>query len=447
MKRRGLYIARVGRGSIAEECGLKAGDWIVAINGEPVRDLIDFRFLEAEEKLNIDVKKADGEEWVLEVEKDYDQSLGIEFGEMGFGRIKRCSNKCVFCFVDQMPSGLRRSVYVKDDDYRLSFWSGSFITLTNLGSKELERIVKQRLSPLYISVHATNPKLRAEMLGNPKAGLVMEQLRYLAAGGIEMHAQVVLCPGLNDGEELEKTIADLAGLWPAVNSLAVVPVGLTRFRKGLYALRSFNPEEARRLVCWLGLKQEEYLLEMGSPFVFPSDEFYLLAGEPVPPAERYAGFPQAENGVGLTRLFLDEWKKTEKNLPGQAAPLKAVLITGVLGEKVLRPIVRRLNEIKNLEVSIKVIKNYFFGEQVTVAGLLTGRDLLNQIGPGETGDVLLLPSVMLRKEGAVFLDGLTLKGLARRLKACVAAVEGPRQLARVLLEGPEKAAIQVRGVQ
>lgn len=436
MTSRGLAIFWVEPGSIAEEAGLVPGDRIMAINGEPVRDLIDYRFLEADESLSIEVKKADGEDWVLEVEKDFDQDLGIDFGAGGFGRTARCANKCVFCFVDQMPPDMRKTLYVKDDDYRLSFWSGNFITLTNLGDEALQRIARQRLSPLYISVHTTNPALREKMLGNPRAGLIMEQLRYLAGAGIEMHTQVVLCPGLNDGKELERTAADLAGLWPAVSSLAVVPVGLTRFRQGLYPLRVFTPDEARRLVRWVGLKQEEYLRELGYPFIFASDEFYLLSVELIPPAERYADFPQTENGVGLTRLFMDEWGEVQGGLPPQARPLKATLATGLLGEKVIRPVADRLNGIKGLEVSVKVIKNNFFGRQVTVAGLITGGDLADQIEPGETGDLLVLPAVMLRKGETVFLDGLTPQDLARRLKTRVAVVEGPRQLVDVLLGGP-----------
>ncbi|MCL6635142.1 MAG: DUF512 domain-containing protein [Peptococcaceae bacterium] len=433
MKNRGLAVFQVEPGSIAEELGLEPGDRIVSVNGEPVRDIIDYRFLETEESLTVEVKKAGGEEWVLDIEKDFDQGLGLDFGPEGFGRTIRCRNKCVFCFVDQMPPGLRKTLYIKDDDYRLSFWSGNFITLTNLGDGELHRIAAQRLSPLYISVHTTNGALREKMLGNSRAGLIMEQLRYLAGAGIEMHTQAVLCPGLNDGEELARTADDLAGLWPAVRSLAVVPVGLTRFRQGLYPLRAFGPDEARRLLRWAGARQEEFLRGLGYPFLFASDEFYLLCGEPVPPAERYADFPQTENGVGLVRLFLDEWEEVRGGLPRQVAPMKATLATGVLAEALLRPVAARLNGIKGLAVTLKVIENRFFGSQVTVAGLITGGDLLAQIRPGEAGDLLVLPSVTLKEEEAVFLDGLTVQDLSRRLETKVAVADGPRQLLEVLL--------------
>ena len=429
----GLEIFRVEPDSIAGELGLAPGDRVVAINGEPVRDLLDFRFLEAEENLSIDIKKVGGEEWILDVEKDYDEILGIDFGAGGFGRTRCCANKCLFCFVDQMPAGMRETLYIKDDDYRLSFWSGNFITLTNLSDNDLQRIIGQRMSPLYISVHTTSPKLRTRMLGNDRAGLILKQLSYLAKAGIEMHTQVVLCPGLNGGGELERTVADLAGLWPAVSSLAVVPVGLTRFRRGRYPLRAVTGDEACELVRWVHLKQEEFMAKMKYPFIFASDEFYLQSGEPVPPARRYVGFPQVENGVGLTRLFLDEWQEIEKTLPKEVLNLKATLITGQLGEKILGPVAARLNGVKGLEVNVKAIENHFFGKQVTVAGLVTGTDILNQVVPWEIGDLLVLPSVMLKKDATVFLDNLTPGDLTNRLKTRVATVAGPRQLVEVLL--------------
>ncbi|OPY58931.1 MAG: hypothetical protein A4E55_00537 [Pelotomaculum sp. PtaU1.Bin035] len=429
---RGLEIFQVEPGSIAGQLGLEPGDRIVRINGEPVRDLIDFSFLEADENLSVEVKKLDGAYWELDVEKDYDEHLGLNFGRNGFGRAVHCSNKCLFCFVDQMPFDMRKSLYIKDDDYRLSFWSGNFITLTNLGYDELHRIARQRLSPLYISVHTTNPVLRARMLGNKRAGLIMEQLNYLAAAGIEMHIQVVLCPGLNDGKELERTVADLAGLWPSVNSMAVVPVGLTRYRQSCYPLRVFNGGEAAKLVRWVALKQEDCLFRLGAPFVYASDEFYILSGERVPPAERYVNFPQVENGVGLVRLFIDEWENVKTGLPAKVPSLKATLATGMLGESVLKPVVSRLNAVEGLDVFVKTVKNRFFGEQITVAGLITGGDLIDQIDTENIGDLLVIPSVMLKKEEAVFLDDLTLEDLTRHLKTPVAVVDGPRQLVEVL---------------
>ncbi len=440
MKPRGLAVARVEPGSIAEEMGIEQGDRLIAVNGEPVRDLIDFCFLEAEEDLSLDLKKASGEEWILDLEKDYDQGLGLRFEGDGFGRTIQCSNHCVFCFVDQMPPGMRDTLYVKDDDYRLSFWSGNFITLTNVHEQQLQRIASMRLSPLYISVHSTNPELRKRMLGNTRAGLILGQLQELTAAGIEMHTQVVLCPGLNDGMELARTADDLSGLWPAVRSLAVVPVGLTRFRQGRHPLLDFTRAEARRLVRWVGSKQEEYLRTLGDPFIFASDEFYLLSGEPVPPLERYADFPQTENGVGLTRLFLEEWEEVKVRLPQKRVKIKVTLVTGVLGEEVLGPVAAELNRVNGMEVIVKVIENCFFGEKVTVAGLLTGTDLVSQVCTAEIGNLLVIPAVSLKKEEPVFLDGMSLLELSRNLKVKVAAVAGPGQLLDVLLDGPEKAA-------
>ncbi len=438
MKKRGLEVCVVKPESIAAEMGLEPGDRILSVNGETLHDLIDYRFWESDEQLSIDVQKTSGELWILDVEKDFDQSLGLEFSS-GFGKTRRCSNKCVFCFVDQMPPGLRKTLYLKDDDYRLSFWSGNFITLTNLKDSELRRIARQRLSPVYISVHTTNPELRQKMMGSAKAARIMDQLSYLAEAGIEIHTQVVLCPGLNDGAELERTVTDLAGLRPAVSSLAVVPVGLTRYRQELFQLRVFTSAEAGELVRWVGARQEQYTRDFDDPFIFASDEFYLLAGEAVPPAVRYGSFPQLENGVGLTRLFLDQWADVQKTLPREIAARKATILTGTLAAQILAPVVERLNKIVGLTISLQTIENYFFGRQVTVAGLVAGRDILKQLAPGESGDLLVIPSVMLKKEAPVFLDDIRLAELASRLKVNTAAVAGPRQLVDVLTGSPEKA--------
>lgn len=434
MRQQGLEIFSVKPDSIADELGLEPGDRIMSINDEPVRDIIDLRFMETDENLNVVIAKPDGACWELDVEKEFDEFLGIDFGPRNFGNVMRCANKCLFCFVDQMPPHMRRTLYLKDDDYRLSFWDGNFITLTNLSDDHLRRIVKQRLSPLYISVHTTNPELRKRMLGNELAGRIYEQLAYLAASGIEMHTQLVLCPGLNDGEELARTLSDLAGLWPAVSSVALVPVGLTRFRKGCAQLRFFRCDEAVRLVNWVIRRQESFLADLNNPFVFAADEFYLLSGEQIPATERYAGFPQLENGVGPTRLFLDEWETVKTGLPKSAPKYKATLATSVLGEKVLRQVVSGgLDAIKGLDLSIAVIVNNYFGEQITVAGLLTGQDLLRQLDPDQLGDLLVLPAVMLKKDDEIFLDGLTLSELSRHLGKPVAVAGGPKQLLEILL--------------
>lgn len=433
MSQQGLEIFQVEPDSIASELGLEPGDRIVRVNGAPVRDLIDFAYLAAEESLELEVTKKNGACWELEIEKDFDEKLGVDFGPGNFGPTIKCANKCIFCFVDQMPRHMRQTLYLKDDDYRLSFWHGNFITLTNLTDNQLRRIAGQRLSPLYISVHTTNPALREHMLGNPKAGLIMAQLKYLAGAGIEMHAQVVLCPGINDGKELERTCADLAGLWPAIRSLAIVPVGLTRYRQNVPPLRVFAQEEAARLVQWVTRRQDAFLERLEHPFVFAADELYLLAGIPVPPADRYDGFPQAENGVGLTRLFLDEWEAVKRTLPEAAPRRKVTLATGRLGAKILAPVAAGLNAVKGLEVSVTAVPSRFWGEQITVAGLITGQDLLARLDPEQIGDLLVLPAVMLKKDAAVFLDGLTLPELAKRLGKPVAVADGPRQLVEAVI--------------
>ncbi|MEW5899246.1 MAG: DUF512 domain-containing protein [Bacillota bacterium] len=434
MIQNGLPVEKVAAGGIAHQLGVEPGDRIVEINGQPVRDIVDYRFLSCGEKLNILVVKPGGESWLLDIEKDYEDSLGLEFGPRELGRIKRCRNRCIFCFLDQMPRGLRSTLYFNDDDYRLSFTQGNFITLTNVRREDLERIAGQRLSPLYISVHTTNPVLREKMLNNPRAGKIMEQLRFLAGAGIEMHAQAVLCPGINDGPELARTISDLYSLWPAVRSLAAVPVGLTRYRDKLYPLRIYNKEEAREITGLIRKWQRACRRRGGRPFVFAADEFYLLAGEPVPPAKDYAGFPQLENGVGLVRLFWDEWAAAAKKLPaGLARPRKVTVATGKLGEEILKPVVGRLNEIENLEVQLIGVTNRFFGETVTVAGLLTAQDLLAGLAGRKLGDLLIIPAVMLREKDDVFLDGLTLPELARRLGVPAAKAGGPRELCRLAL--------------
>ncbi|WP_407650040.1 DUF512 domain-containing protein [Desulfofundulus luciae] len=435
MAAQGLVIERVAPGSIAAELGMEPGDRLVAVNGLPVEDILDYRFLTCEEELTLTLIKANGEEWLYDVEKDYDDDLGVDFAGGGLEPIRRCQNRCLFCFVDQMPRGLRPTLYIKDDDYRLSFTQGNFITLTNLRERDLERIIRLRLSPLYISVHTTSPALREKMLGHPRAGKIMEQLHRLARGGIEMHTQVVLCPGINDGVELERTVRDLVNLWPAVRSVAIVPVGLTRYREGLFPLRPFTREEAARVVEQVQTWQDHCLERCAHAVVFAGDEFYLLAERKVPPALRYDDFPQTENGVGLVRLFLDEWEKISRSLPrALPSPRRVTVATGVLAEGVLAPVAARLNEINNLAVELAVIPNRLFGPQVTVAGLVSGKDIVAALQCRNPGQTLILPAVMLRRPEQVFLDGMTVPELSSRLDRPVIVVDGPAELVEACLE-------------
>lgn len=430
----GLLITGVEEQSIGEELGLKPGDKLVAINNQPVRDILDYRFLCAAEELVARVITQTGEEWELEIEKEYEEDLGLDFGEHSFGPTRRCHNRCLFCFVDQMAPKMRETLYIKDDDYRLSFWQGNFVTLTNVKEAELQRIIEQRLGPLYISVHTTNPELRVRMLNNRFAGKIMEQLKALAQAGITMHTQVVLCPDINDGPELKRTIEDLASLWPEVQSMAVVPVGVTKYREGLYNLRTFTPEEAGQVIELVESYQEEFMERYDYPFVFASDEFYVMAGKTIPATEKYGDFPQTENGVGLARLFLDQWEAVKDELP-ESLPFNRIvtLVTGTSGAAILQQVVDRLNQIKGLQVHLAVVKNHFFGETVTVTGLLTAGDIINALKDKNLGDALILPSVMLREGEEVFLDDLTVSDVAKQLQVKVEVVDGPIDLVEVVL--------------
>lgn len=434
MEDRGLLVKAVDPAGIGAEVGIVPGDRVVAVNDSEIRDILDFRFLAGDEEIEVLVHKPGGEDWLLEIEKDYDDYLGLDFEDDGLGRTRRCGNRCVFCFVDQMPPNMRESLYVKDDDYRLTFLQGNFITFTNVSARELQRIIAYRLSPLYVSVHTTNTELRAKMMGNPRASMIMEQLRRLAEANLEIHTQVVLCPGINDGAELERTVQDLAGLWPAVSSLAIVPVGLTGHRENLYPLRSFTPAEAADILSQVDLWQKRFNQDLNYPFVYAADELYLLAGRDIPPAEEYGGFPQMENGVGLVRLFLDEWNQVRQQLPGSIPrPRRLTVATGRLAAGVVANMVDGLNQVHNLEVALMVVNSHYFGGSVTVAGLITGADILSSCRGGHIGDLLVIPPVMLRSDGDMFLDGLTPAELSQRLGVPVAVAAGPAELINIVL--------------
>ncbi|MBV1734332.1 MAG: DUF512 domain-containing protein, partial [Candidatus Desulforudis sp.] len=332
-----------------------------------------------------------------------------------------------------MKPGMRPSLYVKDDDYRLSFCEGNFITLTNIRYNDIKSLVSQRLSPLFISVHTTNPGLRRRMMGNRRAGEILEQLQFLAANGIEFHLQIVLCPGLNDGAELERTLSDLSGLLPSVLSIAVVPVGRTRYREQLYPLRAFTAEESTRVVRQLEKWQEGFVETTGSPLVYAGDEFYIQAGIQVPPAESYAGFPQLENGVGLVRLFLDEWDQVRPDLPTDGVHRKVTVITGGIASSVLRRVTDDLDRLPGLNVTLVAVENSFFGDGVTAAGLLTGGDILDALEDQDPGDLVVVPKAAL-KDGAVFLDDLSLGDLAEQLGVRIRAAAGPRELVQAIFD-------------
>ncbi|GAB6136936.1 DUF512 domain-containing protein [Halanaerobaculum tunisiense] len=402
-----LEIEGVTTGSIADELDLKPGDKLIRINGQPIKDFIDYKFLLTDTYVELEVITHQEEYWVLEVEKEYDQKLGIEFSDIIFDQLKTCANNCIFCFIDQSPPQVRETLYLKDDDYRFSFLSGSYVTLTNLSAAEFDRIKRLHLSPLNISVHSTNPKVRCKMLNNDQAGNILEQIEELVAAGIKLNTQIVLCPGINDGQYLEETIRDLGQFAPAIKSLAIVPVGLTKFRTGLAEVRSFTCQEAKEVVGQVQSWQEKFRAEAGFSFVYLADEFYFLAEEPIPPANQYDEFLQLENGVGMVQVLWDQFDQLEDQLPASIEESRQVsLVTSVLGSQALRPLVVRLNQITNLEVTVIEVENSYYGSQVTVTGLLTGQDILAALDKVEVGDLVLLPEVLLNDDN-LFLDDLS----------------------------------------
>ena len=429
-------VVAVEPGSIGEELGFQSGDRLLSINGIRPRDLIDLQILCGEEDLSLEVQDPEGVLHVVELEKEADDGLGLVFREALFDGLRQCNNHCPFCFIDQQPPGHRRTLYLKDDDFRLSFLYGSYLTLTNLSAADWRRIEEQRLSPLYVSVHATDPDLRARLLGNPRAALLMEQLAWFAARRLQLHAQVVVCPGWNDGDALSRTLTDLArfggGEWPAVLSTAVVPVGLTRFRPPVDALRPVDPAAARAVIARVEPLQEQWLAERGSRFAWLSDEWYLLAGLPLPPRPAYEDLPQRENGVGSIRAFLEELERATAELPAALPrPRRLSWVVGRLVARALQPVVDRLNRMEGLELLLHGLPSPYWGQDQVVTGLLTGADLLQGLAGADLGEELLLPSVMLRQGEPVFLDDTTLEELGRQLPVPIRLITGADDLVAV----------------
>jgi putative radical SAM enzyme (TIGR03279 family) len=441
MSIRPALITKVLSDSIAAEIGFDAGDAIVSINGSQPRDLIDYRFLCADEFLELEVLDTSGKIHHVEIEKDYDEDLGLEFETALFDNLIQCNNKCPFCFIDQQPPGKRESLYFKDDDYRLSFLYGSYLTLTNLNAREWQRIQAMRLSPLYVSVHATEPDVRIRLLKNQRAGEILEQIKWFQERRLQIHAQVVLCPGINDGKYLEQTIRDLASFYteemPTVASVAVVPVGLTRFRPSADELVPVTPEKAREVILQVRSLQQEFRQQWGYPVVWLADEWFLIAGEELPCEAEYGDYPQIDNGVGSIRLFLKQFDAiADKLLPASLSVKTQVKIlnrkfTWVLGNAVelaFQPILQRLNSVEGLEVEMCALSSGYWGQNISVTGLLTGHDLLFKLQEQDFGDGILLPSVMLKHGESLFLDDISVEEVAAKLNTTIIPVASVEEL-------------------
>ena len=441
MKKNRHVIRKVFPDSIAEEMELVPGDELISINGQPIEDVFDYHYLVNDEYLEILVRKADGEEWELEIEKDFEEDLGVKFENSLMDEYRSCRNHCIFCFIDQMPPGMRETLYFKDDDSRLSFLQGNYVTLTNMSDHDIEKIIRYRMEPINISFHTTNEKLRCEMLHNRFAGEALKKVDRLYEAGIEMNGQIVLCKNVNDKEELDHTIRDLLKYRPYLTSVSVVPVGLTRYRKGLYPLEPFTKEDAVEVLRTIHSWQEQIYKETGEHFIHAGDEWYILAEEEIPTEEQYDGYVQLENGVGMVRSFLDEVCLTVGEREGDGRVHTVSIATGKLAAPYLQEAADQIKKkYPNVTILIYPIENQFFGERITVAGLLTGQDLEKQLAEKELGERLLLTANMFKNGETVFLDDVSAEELEKTLQTKINIVQssGWDFVRAVLLETEEQ---------
>ncbi len=433
MKKEHLHVVeKVAPGSIADELEIEAGDTLVEINGKKIEDIFDYQYYIQDEYIEVLVRKPSGEEWILEIDKEYDEDLGITFENGLMDDYRSCHNKCIFCFIDQMPKGMRDTLYFKDDDSRLSFLQGNYVTLTNMSDEDVDRIIKYHLSPINVSFQTTNPELRCKMLNNRFAGQALEKAWKLAMAGITMNGQIVLCKGVNDGAELERSIKDLSAYLPNLESVSVVPVGLSKYREGLFPLEPFTKEDARQVLSVVHKWQDMLYPQYDVHFIHASDEWYILAEEELPEEERYDGYLQLENGVGMLRLLMNEFQEAfdelkitkgveiaSKELSVATGKLAYPFISGMAGQI--------MAAYPQLMIHIYPIRNDFFGEMITVSGLLTGQDLLTQLKGQALGDKLLLPQNVLKSGETVFLDDMTLAELEKALQVPIDIVKSSGQ--------------------
>ena len=423
MSKHKQIVRAVAPGSIAQELEIRPGDTVLAINGQEIEDVFDYQFLIEDEYIEMLLLTLEGEEVLLEIEKDEHEDIGLAFDSSLMDDYRSCSNKCIFCFIDQLPKGMRETMYFKDDDSRLSFLQGNYITMTNMKDKDLDRIIRYRLEPINISVHTTNPQLRCKMLSNRFAGKIMDQLKRLADSGIVMNGQIVLCKGINDGEELDRTIRDLSGFLPYMESLSVVPVGLSDHREGLYPLKPFQKKDAEQVIDLIESWQERLYPEFEKHFVHASDEWYILAERDLPEEDRYDGYLQLENGVGMLRLLMTEFHEAMAEYDGDDRKRHVSIATGRLAGPFIRQLADDLCvKYPNITVDVHMITNDFFGSQITVSGLLTGGDIIRQLQDKHLGDTLLLPVNVLRSGEQVLLDDITVADIENALQIPVTIV-------------------------
>jgi putative radical SAM enzyme (TIGR03279 family) len=425
-KKKHAVVYNVLPDSIADEVEISKGDKILSINGEEIIDIFDYRFAITNEEITIEVEKANGEIWEVEIEKDEYEEIGIEFENDLINECKSCQNKCLFCFIDQLPPNMRKTVYFKDDDPRLSFLTGNYVTLTNTSDKELERIIKYKLTPVNVSVHTTDKELRVQILNNKKAGEILDKIKKLVSNGIEVNCQIVLMRDVNDKEYLEKTIKELHDISPRVRSISIVPVGISKFREGLFKLTPFDKESSSEVIDQVSSWQDKFYNDYGSRVLFLADEFYIMAEREIPELDHYEDFPQIENGVGLMAQFKHEVYETINNLkdPKLDKFREVTIATGVSAYGYISEFANKLeNKHENLKINVYPIINEFFGDKVTVTGLITGSDIEKQISNKSIGDVLLLSESMFKDGEDIFLDDTTLSGLEKKLNIKIEIVQ------------------------